>query len=206
MAGTTRIVPLGPDTEHTLYALDWAIRASLIFGNKKPGDFKEHLKYQKDRVFAFAMVLGPLNDIIWTTGAGAINMGFPAVADTDIPVIHPTGVCIYEEVDKEFDHSKIVQKAIEVRGLKIVVEKPPIPVAYGPAFEGERIRKEDMFIEFGGQRTPAFEWVRTKEIEEIEDNKVIIVGENWQERYEKGGNDAARHGHRCCRTEDAEGL
>ncbi|MBS1234740.1 MAG: dehydrogenase/acetyl-CoA synthase complex, beta subunit, partial [Nitrospirae bacterium] len=178
----TRIVPLGPDTEHTLYALDWAIRASLIFGNKKPGDYKEHLKYQKDRVFAFAMVLGPLNDIIWTTGAGAINMGFPAVADTDIPVIHPTG-----EVEKEFDHSKIVQKAIEVRGLKIVVERPPIPVAYGPAFEGERIRKEDMFIEFGGQRTPAFEWVRTKELEEIEDNKVIIVGENWQERFEKGG-------------------
>jgi acetyl-CoA synthase len=32
-----RIVPLGPDTEHTLYALDWAIRASLIFGGKKPG-------------------------------------------------------------------------------------------------------------------------------------------------------------------------
>ncbi|MDA8432008.1 MAG: hypothetical protein M0Z60_03475, partial [Nitrospiraceae bacterium] len=183
----TRIVPLGPDTEHTLYALDWAIRASLIFGGKKAGDFKEHLKYQKDRVFAFAMVLGPLNDIIWSTGAGAINMGFPAVADTDIPVIHPTGVCTYEEVDKEFDHAKIVQKAIEVRGLKIVVEKPPIPVAYGPAFEGERIRKEDMFIEFGGQRTPAFEWVRTKELEEIEDNKVIIVGENWQERFEQGG-------------------
>ena len=40
-------------------------------------------------------------------------MGFPAVGDTDIPVIHPTGVCTYEEVDKEFDHTKIVQKAIE---------------------------------------------------------------------------------------------
>ena len=183
----TRIVPLGPDTEHTLYALDWAIRASLIFGGKKAGDYKEHLKYQKDRVFAFALVLGELNDIIWTTGAGAINMGFPAVCDTDVPVIHPTGVCTYEEVDKEFDHSKIVQKAIEVRGLKIIVERPPIPVAYGPAFEGERIRKEDMFIEFGGQRTSAFEWVRTRELDEIEDNKVIIVGENWEERFEKGG-------------------
>lgn len=183
----TRIVPLGPDTEHTLYALDWAIRASLIFGGKKPGDFKEHLKYQKDRVFAFALVLGPLDDIKWSTGAGAINMGFPAICDTDVPVIHPTGVCTYEEVDKEFNHSKIVQKAIEVRGLKIIVEKPPIPVAYGPAFEGERIRKEDMFIEFGGQRTPAFEWVRMRELEDIEDNKVIIVGDNWQERYEKGG-------------------
>jgi acetyl-CoA synthase len=183
----SRIVPLGPDTIHTLYALDWAIRASLIFGGKKPGDYKGHLRYQKDRVFAFAIVLGDLDDIKWSTGAGAINMGFPAVADTDIPVIHPTGVCTYEHVDKEFDHDHIVQKSIEVRGLKIVVEKPPIPVAYGPAFEGERIRKEDMFIEFGGQRTPAFELVKMKEVEEVEDGKVTIVGENWQERYTQGG-------------------
>lgn len=183
----SRIVPLGPGTEHTLYALDWAIRASLIFGAKKPGDFKAHLRYQKDRVFAFALALGPLDDLKWATGAGAINMGFPAICDTDVPVIHPTGVCTYEEVDKELDHSKIVQRAIEVRGLKIVVEKPPIPVAYGPAFEGERIRKEDTFIEFGGQRTDAFEWVRMKELEEIEDNKVIIIGDNWKEQFEKGG-------------------
>ncbi len=182
-----RIVPLGPDIEHTLYAADWAIRASLIFGGKKPGNFKEHLLYQKDRVFAFAIVLGPLDDMIWSTGAGAINMGFPAIADSDIPVIHPTGVCTYEEVEKELDHTKIVQKAIELRGLKIIVEKPPIPVAFGPAFEGERIRKEDTFIEFGGQRTPAFEWANMREMDQIEDNKVIIVGENAKERYEKGG-------------------
>ncbi|MBF0558257.1 MAG: CO dehydrogenase/CO-methylating acetyl-CoA synthase complex subunit beta, partial [Nitrospirae bacterium] len=96
-----RIVPLGPDTEHILYAADWAIRASLIFGGKKPGDFKGHLLYQKDRVFAFAIALGPMDDIKWATGAGAINMGFPAVCDTDVPVILPTGVCTYEHVDKE---------------------------------------------------------------------------------------------------------
>ena len=186
MGWDARIVPLGPDTRHTLYALDWAIRASLIFGSVAPGDFKKHLKYQKDRVFAFAMVLGPLDDIIWTTGAGAINMGFPAMGDSDIPVIHPTGVCTYEHVDKEFDHSKIVQRTIEMRGLKITVEKPPIPVAYGPAFEGERIRKDDMFIEFGGQRTPAFELVNMKELEDIEDEKVEIVGD-WKAAYEAGG-------------------
>jgi acetyl-CoA synthase len=183
----SRIVPLGPDTEHALYAADWAIRASLIFGGIKPGDYKAHLKYQKDRVFAFATVLGELDDILWSTGAGAINMGFPAICDTDVPVIHPTGVCIYEEVEKELDHTKIAQKSIEVRGLKIVIEKPPIPVSYGPAFEGERIRKEDMFIEFGGQRTPAFELVRMRELEEVEDGKITIVGENWQERFEQGG-------------------
>jgi len=183
----TRIVPVGPETEHTIYPLNWSVRASLIFGGKKPGDFKAHLKYTKDRVFAFALVLGELDDIKWTTGAGAINMGYPALCDTDVPVIHPTGVCIYEEVDKEFDHNKIVQRAIEVRGLKITVEKPPIPVSYGPAFEGERIRKEDMFIEFGGARTPSFEWVRQREMEEIEDGKVTVVGNNWQEKYEQGG-------------------
>ena len=91
---------------------------------------------EKDKVFAFAMVLGPLNDRIWTTGAGAINMGFPAIANTDIPTIHPTGVTIYEEVAKELDPKKIVEKCIEVRGLKITLSKPPIPVPYGPAFEG----------------------------------------------------------------------
>lgn len=183
----TRIVPVGPDTEHTIYPLSWSVRASLIFGGKKPGDFKSHLKYTKDRVFAFALVLGDLDEIKWTTGAGAINMGYPAICDTDIPVIHPTGVCIYEEVDKEFDHDRIVQRAIEVRGLKITVEKPPIPVSYGPAFEGERIRKEDMFIEFGGARTPSFEWVRMRDMEEIEDGKVIVAGADWKDKYEQGG-------------------
>lgn len=183
----TRIVPVGPDTEHTIYPLNWSIRASTIFGGYKGGDFKRNLKYTKDRVFAFALVLGELDDMKWANGAGAINMGYPAICDTDVPVIHPTGVTTYEEVDKEFDHSKIVQKAIEVRGLKIIVEKPPIPVAYGPAFEGERIRKEDTFIEFGGQRTSAFELVRTRELNEVEDGKVIIIGDNWQELYEKGG-------------------
>jgi len=183
----TRIVPVGPDTEHTIYPLNWSIRASLIYGGKKPGDFKGHLRYTKDRVFAFALVLGELDDLKWSNGAGAINMGYPAICDTDVPVIYPTGVCTYEEVEKEFDHAKVVQKAIEVRGLKITVEKPPIPVAYGPAFEGERIRKEDMFLEFGGARTPSFEWVRMKEMEEIEDGKVEIIGNSWQDTYEKGG-------------------
>ncbi len=183
----TYIVPLGTKTEHTLYALDWSIRASLIFGGNKPGDYRAHLKYTKDRVFAFALVLGELDDVKWSTGAGAINMGYPAICDTDVPVIHPTGVCTYEHVEKELDHGKIVQRAFEVRGLKVTVEKPPIPVSYGPAFEGERIRKEDMFIEFGGNRTPAFEWVRTREMEEVEDGKVVLVGTDIEERYRAGG-------------------
>ncbi len=108
----TRLVPLGPEVEHAIYALNWAARAGLTFGGMKGGDFKRILKYSKDKVFAFAMVLGPLNDRIWTTGAGAINMGFPAVCNTDVPTIHPTGVTIYEEVAKELDPKKIVEKCL----------------------------------------------------------------------------------------------
>ena len=183
----TRLVPLGPEVEHAIYAVNWAARAGITFGGMKGGDFQKILKYSKDKVFAFVMVLGPLNDRIWTTGAGAIDMGFPAIANTDIPTIEVTGVTIYEEVAKELDPKKIVQKCIEVRGLKITVSKPPIPVAYGPAFEGERIRKEDMHIEFGGQRTPAFEWLHMVDLSTIEDGKVTIVGADAEARYQKGG-------------------
>lgn len=183
----TRLVPLGPEVEHAIYALHWAARAGITFGGMKGGDFKKILKYSKDKVFAFAMVLGPLNDRIWTTGAGAINMGFPAIANTDIPTIHPTGVTIYEEVEKELDPKKLVERCIEVRGLKITVSKPPIPVAFGPAFEGERIRKEDMHIEMGGQRTPAFEWLHMADLDKVEDGKVMIVGTDAEARYQKGG-------------------
>jgi len=183
----TRLVPLGPEVEHAIYAVNWAARAGITFGGMKGGDYKKILKYSKDKVFAFVMVLGPLNDRIWTTGAGAIDMGFPAIANTDIPTIEVTGVTIYEEVAKELDPKKLVQKCIEVRGLKITVSKPPIPVAFGPAFEGERIRKEDMHIEMGGQRTAAFEWLHMVDLNSIEDGKVTIVGKDAEARYQKGG-------------------
>jgi acetyl-CoA synthase len=52
----------------------------------------------------------------------------------------------------------------------------PIPVPYGPAFEGERIRKVDAQVEFGGNRTTAFEFVTMLDLEEIEDGKVELVG------------------------------
>ncbi len=77
----TYIVPLGPDVEHTVYAASWSIRASMIFGGNKPGDYKAHLKYTKDRVFAFAMVLGELTDIIWSTGANSTRADYFFIYD-----------------------------------------------------------------------------------------------------------------------------
>jgi CO dehydrogenase/CO-methylating acetyl-CoA synthase complex beta subunit/CO dehydrogenase/acetyl-CoA synthase delta subunit len=57
----------------------------------------------------------------------------------------------------------------------------PIPVNYGSAFEGERIRKEQVHVEFGGTRTTAFEYCTMKEPDEIEDGKIIVVGKEADE-------------------------
>jgi acetyl-CoA synthase len=51
-----------------------------------------------------------------------------------------------------------------------------IPVSYSPAFEGERIRKDDMHVEFGGQRTPAFEWLRMVDVADVEDGRIEVKG------------------------------
>jgi len=183
----TRLVPLGPDVEHAVYAINWAARASLTFGGLKGGDRTNILKYCREKVFAFVMVLGPVNETIIATGAGAINMGFPVVCNTDVPVLKLPGITANEAIEKELDPAKIVDRCLEVRGLKITVSKPPIPVAFGPAFEGERVRKEDTHIEFGGQRTPAFEWLRTAELGAVEDGRVIIAGAGAEARYRQGG-------------------
>ena len=131
------------------------------------------------------MVLGELDDLKWATGAGAINMGFPALCDTDVPVVHPRGVTIYEEVEKELDQDKLVETAIMQRGLKIVTHKVDIPVAFGPAFEGERIRKEDAFLEWGGGKTPAFELCVMRDLDKVQDGKITIIGEENKEKIER---------------------
>lgn len=182
----TRLVPFGREITSAIYALGFASRAALSFGGVQAGDFRRNLLYNKNRIFAFVMPLGEVTDEWYATAAGAINYGFPVIADSDIPQILPTGVCTYEHVVSNIPHDQIVEKAVEVRGLKVKITKIPIPVAVSPAFEGERIRKEDMHCEFGGQRTPAFEWIRTLEINEVEDGKVIVEGPDV-DTLEEGG-------------------
>jgi acetyl-CoA synthase len=182
----TRLVPFGPEITAAIYSLGFASRAALSFGGVQAGDFRRNLLYNKNRIFAFVMALGEVTDEWYATAAGAINYGFPVIADSDIPEILPTGICTYEHVVSQIPHDKIVEKAIEVRGLKVKVTEIPIPVPVSPAFEGERIRKEDMHCECGGQRTPAFEWLYMRELEEVEDGLVEVHGPE-SDTVEDGG-------------------
>jgi len=179
MSWDTRLVPFGPEIYAHIYSIGFATRAAMAFGGVKPGDYKGTLKYNKDRVFAFVLALGEVDDLKYAAAAGAINYGFPTIAETDIPEILPTGVTTYEHVVSNIALDQIVAKAIEVRGLKIVITEVPVPVAYGPAFEGERIRKEDLHVELAGPKAPGTEL--TVIAEDVEDGKITVVGPDVNE-------------------------
>ncbi|MCW5207989.1 CO dehydrogenase/CO-methylating acetyl-CoA synthase complex subunit beta, partial [Desulfobulbus sp. US2] len=172
----TRLVPFGKRYTSVVFSIGFACRVAMAFGGVKPGDSRANLIYNKDRTYAFVMPFGQVSDEWYANAAGAINWGFPTISDYAIPEILPTGICTYEHVVSDIPHDEIVQKAIEVRGLKVNVAKIDIPMSFGPAFEGERIRKDDLFMECGGGRTTGVEVLISKEMDEIEDGLVTLEG------------------------------
>ncbi len=197
MGYDTYIVPFGRDTISAIYALGFATRSALTFGGLKPGQWREILLYNKYRVFAFVLAMGEVDDLKYAAAAGAISYGFPTIADTVIPQILPTGVTQYEhvismpwnEIDAETDTekaAKLVQRAIEVRGVKVKITEVPIPVPYGSAFEGEVVRRADMRVEFGGKNSRAFEYLRMVPMDQVEDGRIEVIGPGF-ENVEEGG-------------------
>ncbi len=189
----TYTVPFGTDTISAIYALGFAARSALTFGGLKGGQARDILMYNKNRVFAMVLALGEVDDLKYATAAGAINFGFPVIADTVIPEILPTGVTTYEHVvSMPFDEisgaddleraEKLVQKCIEVRGVKIKLTEVPVPVPYGSAFEGEVVRKQDMRIEFGGKHSRCFEYLRMADFDAVEDGKISVVGPGFEDK------------------------
>ncbi len=172
----TRLVSFGPDIHQAVFAIGFACRVAMAFGGIKPGDFRKVLIYNKDRTYAFVMALGDVTDEWYANAAGCLNWGFPTIADTPIPEALPTGICTYEHVVSNIPHANIVEKAVEVRGLKVQVTKVPISVSYGPAFEGERVRGEDIYLEVGGGKTVAVEWTTSANMEDVEDGRVQVFG------------------------------
>ncbi len=188
----TYTVPFGTDTISAIYALGFATRSALTFGGLKAGQARDILEYNRDRVFAFVLALGEVDDLKYAAAAGAINFGFPVIADTVIPEILPTGVTTYEhvvsmpfnEIEGEDDldrATKLVQKCIQVRGVKIKITDVPVPVPYGSAFEGEVVRRADMRVEFGGKNSRSFEYLFMTDMEDITDGKVDLVGPTFDD-------------------------
>ncbi|NIN49594.1 MAG: CO dehydrogenase/CO-methylating acetyl-CoA synthase complex subunit beta, partial [Gemmatimonadales bacterium] len=175
----TYIVPTGPRTRDTIHVLNWAVRSALTFGGLKPGSFQEILQYSRDRVFAFGITFGSIPDDWYASGAGAILMGYPVISDSaDTPEVRPTGVTTYEALVRETDYEELVPACIEVRGVKVKVEEIDIPVSFAAAFEGERVRREDMQVEFGGKSAHCIEYLQMAEMEDITDGDIEVAGQD----------------------------
>ena len=174
----TRIVPFGPYISSAIFALGFANRAAMAFGGIEPGDYRRMLMYNKNRIFAFVNALGDVGTEWGAAAAGCVNWGFPTLADTDIPEILPTGICTYEHVVANVPHDEIVQRSVEVRGLKVQVTSIDIPCAFGPAYEGERVRGADLYAQMGGGKTQCTELVKMAEMNEVEDGKVVVEGKD----------------------------
>jgi len=173
---STRIACFGPDISSAVFALGFANRVAMAFGGVEPGDYRKILMYNKERVFAFVNALGDVGTEWGVAAAGCVNWGFPTIADTDITQILPTGICTYEHVVAPVAHEDICAKSVEVRGLKTLVSDIDISCAFGPAYEGERVRGADLHAQCGGGKTQCTELVKMANIGDIEDGKVILEG------------------------------
>lgn len=163
--------PIGNFTQ-IIHAVNYAFRAGLAFGGIPAGERENHRDYQRRRVRAFVLQFGERDDVKIAASMGAIFMGFPTV--TDQPLSEDDQ--IPDWYISEPDYEKIVALAMEVRGIKLTNIEIPIPVNFGPAFEGESIRKGDMYVEMGGGRTTAYELVHMVGPDEIVDGQVTVIG------------------------------
>ena len=166
-----RVIPLGHDVTSVIHVVTVAVRAALIFGNVQPGDLAGLLDYTKNRVPAFVNTFGAIDAVVVSAGAGAIALGFPVVVDIDLGENQVPGA-----LESVCDHNETVKKSLELRNIKIKVTELPIPVAFAAAFEGEIIRKADMHNEMWSSKNPTAELVLMRELGEVEDHKITIIG------------------------------
>ncbi len=62
-----------------------------------------------------------------------------------------------------------------------------IPVDVGIIYEGQRIRRPDMQVEFGGPSAPhKFELVRARGTDEVEDGRITVIGPDLKDMKEGG--------------------
>ena len=171
-----RVIPLGHDVTSVIHVVTVAIRAALIFGNVQPGNLAALLDYTKNRVPAFVNTFGAIDSVVVSAGAGAIALGFPVVVDIDLGENQVPGA-----LESVCDHAETVKKSLELRNIKIKVKELPIPVAFAAAFEGEIIRRADMHNEIWSAKNPTAELVVMRELNEIEDHKITIVGPDFDQ-------------------------
>jgi len=165
------LYPVGEFTQ-AIHGLNFAIRAALSFGGVQRGEREKLYNYLSKRPKVFVLQMGPLDHIKVAAEFAVMFNGSPTITDQDVEEIPDKYV-----VQKDYD--QMIATAIDVRGITVKLEAMELPVAYGPAFEGETIRRKKMYVEAGGaSRTTAFELLCMRPAEEITDGKVTMIGKD----------------------------
>ena len=168
-----RVIPLGYDITAAIHVVTVAIRAALIFGAVQPGDLPGLLAYTKERVPAFVNTFGALSEVPVSVGAGAIALGFPVIVDVDLGENQVPGALV-----SVCDHAETAKTSLELRNIRVKAKNIDICMGFASAFEGEIIRKADMHCEFSSDKNPTCELLLMKEMSEVEDHKVTVIGED----------------------------
>jgi acetyl-CoA synthase len=174
------LVPYGRDVVSTVFPINWAVRVALSFGGLKKGDRVNLLNYSRKRLLAAGLKLGEITPEEIAAAWGAINLGFPVVVHGDLPRMTLPGICEHEALLGEPDIRKLAAATAQARGIKTKIAAIPLPVAYSPAFHGERVRKEETFVQFGGQLSTSIELLTVSNLEEVEDGKIEVLGKDLQ--------------------------
>jgi len=69
---------------------------------------------------------------------------------------------------------------------RVAVSEIDIPLSFGPAFEGERVRGKDLYVQCGGGKSQATELCKKAEMGDIDDGKVEVIGPDIAD-FEEGG-------------------
>jgi CO dehydrogenase/CO-methylating acetyl-CoA synthase complex beta subunit len=161
-----RLIPLGSTPFYGVHFVDVVARVALTFGGVTPGDMHRLLTYAAERAKAIVIVFPGLTDEEIALVDGMRVLGFPILSLGG----YEGGTWTAATPDD------VVRLGMEQKGIKVNVTAIPIPMGCSPAFEGKSIRKEEMYVEFGGGRSPAFELLRMRQPGEIEDGKVTVIG------------------------------
>lgn len=171
-----RLVPLGSKPLHSIHFVDIVARVAMMFGGVTPGDIHRLLAYASERAKAIVIVFPGLSDEEIALVDAMRVLGFPILSIGD----YTGGDWVPSEP------GDVVRRGMDLKGIRVTVTAIPIPMSCSPAFEGKSIRKEEMYVEFGGGRSTAFELLQVKDASEVVDGNVTVIGPEVGDMKEGG--------------------
>ena len=173
------VLPLGSNPTSAVHVMGFTARCAMKLGGHKPGTWHKILEHSKRRAPGFVLALGELDNPSWAMTLAAQDFGFSLITDMAVPDAKQIISMPFESITGPDDIQKamhLVEQCILTRGLKLREYSVSLPVAYSPAFEDEVICDSDLYVQFGGTDSRAFELLQTAKLNDVMDGKVDIIG------------------------------